>query len=208
MPRARVRALTVCVVALASLLTQGCADKDPKPTATPPPSVAFEIPAFIANAKTHKSWNPHVRCRAVVTTLRRVLGRDRGPSGGATFQGGGFKPGIPDRRALRPPCKVRKIPTFVQLNKVTVGSCSQINADGDWTCALTDPRLRGPMDMRRIHIETDQKFRHRSGWSRPPGGELIKIQGFVFWDPGHTGSAWHNHSGWEIHSFTAWKHVR
>jgi hypothetical protein len=38
----------------------------------------------------------------------------------------------------------------------------------------------------------------------PPGGD-IRIQGFVFWDPGHTGEGWHNHSGWEIHSFTAWR---
>jgi hypothetical protein len=207
MPRSRVRTLALATVIVSSLLLQGCASKDPKPTGRPPDQ-SFQVPGFILAAKTHDSWNPHVRCRAVVTTLRHVLGRDRGASGGATFQGGGFKPGIPDRRALRPPCKVHRIPTFVQINHVTVGSCSQINNDGDWTCGLTDPSLDGPQDMRRIHIETDQKFRHRTGWSRPPGGELIKIQGFVFWDPGHTGSAWHNHSGWEIHSFTAWRRAR
>ena len=192
---------------VASLLAQGCASEDAKPQHGPPEQ-SFDVPAFIANAKTHASWNPHVRCRAVVTSLRHVLGRHPGASGGATFQGGGFKPGIPDRRALRPPCKVRKIPTFVQINHVEVGACTQINNDGDWTCGMTDPRLKGPQDMRRIHIETDQKFRHRDGWSRPPAGELIRIQGFVFWDPGHTDAAWHNHSGWEIHSFTAWRRAR
>jgi hypothetical protein len=189
----------------ASLLTQGCAASDPKPAADEPSDA---VPKFLKDAKTHASWNPNVRCRAVVTTLRRVLGNDRGASGGATFRGGGFKPGIPDRRALHPPCHVNHVPTYVQLNHVKVGSCSQINNDGDWTCGLTDPRLSGPEDMRRIHIETDRKFRQRDGWSRPPGGDLIKIQGFVFWDPGHTSAAWHNHSGWEIHSFTAWRHAR
>jgi hypothetical protein len=34
---------------------------------------------------------------------------------------------------------------------------------------------------------------------------LINVQGFVFWDPGHTGAAWHHYSGWEIHSLTGWR---
>lgn len=74
-----------------------------------------DVPAFVAKAETHASWNPHVSCRATVTNLRRVLGTNAGPSGGAMFAGGGFKPGIPDRRALHPPCKVNRIPTYVQL---------------------------------------------------------------------------------------------
>jgi hypothetical protein len=59
--------------------------------------------------------------------------------------------------------------------------------------------------MRRIVIETDQKFRSRQGWSVPPTKTAINVQGFVFWDPDHTETSWHNHSGWEIHSFTAWR---
>jgi hypothetical protein len=200
--------LAVSLIVVGSLLVQGCGSSDPEGDSDHPAEQTFEVPKFLAHARTHPSWNPNVRCRATVTNLRRILGRESGASGGATFQGGGFKPGIPDRRALRPPCKVRRIPTFVQLNHATIGSCDQINADGDWTCSLTDPRLRGSLDMRRIHIETDQKFRHRRGWSRPPGGTAVRIQGFVFWDPGHTDEAWHNHSGWEIHSFTAWRRAR
>ena len=195
---------TILALAIASALLQGCASNNPKP-GTDPPENTFPVPAFLASAQTHRSWNPHVSCRAVVTNLRHVLGHDAGPSGGATFRGGGFKPGIPDRRALHPPCKVHRIPTFVQLRHIRVGPCTKINRDGDWTCTATDPRLRGSRDMRRIHIETDKKFRHRTGWSIPPGGTEIRIQGFVFWDPDHTDAAWHNHSGWEIHSFTAWR---
>jgi len=189
---------------VASLLLAGCGP-DASDSATDEATVDYDVPDFIQTARTTRSWNPHVNCRATVTTLRRVLGTERGSLGGATFEGGGFKPGIPDRRALHPPCKVHRVPTYVQLNHARVGSCSQINDDGDWTCTLNDPRLTGPEDMRRIHIETDRKFRRRDGWSVPPGGTDIRIQGFVFWDPGHTDAGWHNHSGWEIHSFTAWR---
>jgi hypothetical protein len=27
----------------------------------------------------------------------------------------------------------------------------------------------------------------------------------VFWDPDHTTAAFHHHSGWELHTFTAWR---
>jgi predicted outer membrane repeat protein len=29
------------------------------------------------------------------------------------------------------------------------------------------------------------------------------IQGFMFWDPDHVLSEWHNYSGWEIHPVTS-----
>jgi hypothetical protein len=204
MPSSHLRPLAViaCGV-IAPLLLSACGTQQ----AGSPDRVApqhFVVPKFLRAAVTHASWNPNVSCRATVTTLRRILGTARSARGGATFAGGGFKPGIPDRRALHPPCTARRIPTFVELDRVRIGGCRKINRDGDWTCALTDPRLAAPKDMRTIHIETDQKFRHRRGWSLPPGRTLLNIQGFVFWDPGHTNSSWHNHSGWEIHSFTAW----
>ncbi len=34
---------------------------------------------------------------------------------------------------------------------------------------------------------------------------LIDVQGFIYWDPDHTGDASHNFSGWEIHPLTAWR---
>ncbi|MEJ7744717.1 MAG: hypothetical protein WKF73_20585 [Nocardioidaceae bacterium] len=78
-------------------------------------------------------------CRATVTTLRHLLGKKRSELGGATFQAGGFKPGIPDRRALYPPCQANKVTTFVQINRIRVGSCEKINEDGDWTCQPLGP---------------------------------------------------------------------
>lgn len=158
-------------------------------------------------ALTTPSWNPNVHCAATVTTLRAILGTQRSSLGGATYAGGGFKPGIPDRRSFSPPCSVSGVPTFVEVRNIKVGSCTTLNKDGDWTCTLTDPNMPAstPRDLTKIHIETGTNFRTAGGWSMPPGGRPISIQGFVFWDPGHSGAAWHNHSGWEIHNVTAWR---
>ena len=154
------------------------------------------------------SWNKHVTCAATITTLGKVLGTQRSSLGGATLAGGGFKPGIPDKRSTNPPCSVSGVPTLVELHRVQFASCSKINNDGDWTCELTDPANVGkvPADLNAIHVELDGNFRAK-GWAPaiPPGGKLLDIQGFVFWDPGHTTAAWHHHSGWEIHSFTGWR---
>ena len=147
-------------------------------------------------------------CSATLTTLAVVLGTQRSALGGATYAGGGFKPGIPDKRSTNPPCSVSGVPTLVELHRVQFSSCSKINSDGDWTCPLIDPARVGkvPADMNTIHVEMDGNYRSK-GWGPkiPPGGTLVDIQGFVFWDPGHTTTAWHHHSGWEIHSFTAWR---
>lgn len=153
------------------------------------------------------SWNPHVSCTATVTTLARILGTQTSAQGGATYAGGGFKPGIPDRRSFTPPCSVSGVPTFVELRNVTLGACQKINNDGDWTCGLTDPNVPAsvPTNLKKIHIETGTNFRAAGGWSVPPGGKRIDVQGFVFWDPGHTTADWHMNSGWEIHNFTAWR---
>ncbi len=176
--------------------------------------IAHAVPSISATrtasaaATTDRSWNPHVTCVATVTTLHAVLGSQRSALGGATFAGGGFKPGIPDKRSTNPPCSVSGVPTLVELHRVQFSKCSKINSDGDWTCPLIDPSMVGklPADLNAIHVELDGNFRAK-GWAPkiPPGGTLVDIQGFVFWDPGHTTTAWHHHSGWEIHSFTAWR---
>ena len=168
---------------------------------------ALAVPAAFGGTSVSTataSWNPNVKCSATVTTLATVLGSQKSAQGGATFAGGGFRPGIPDRRSLTPPCAVDGRPTFVELRRVMVAPCDKINRDGDWTCTVRDPARPDGL-MNRMHIETDAKFRSRTGWTQPPGKTLIDVQGFVFWDPGHTGSTWHNYSGWELHSFTAWR---
>lgn len=154
-----------------------------------------------------RSWNPNVHCTATVTTLATILGTQTSSLGGATYAGGGFKPGIPDKRSLTPPCSVSGVPTFVELDNVTVRACQKLSRDGDWACGLTDPNApaSAPANLKRIHIETGSYFRTAGGWSVPPGGQRIDVQGFVYWDPNHTTAWWHFYSGWEIHSFTAWR---
>lgn len=185
---------------------------NPRPVASTLPverlAAAIAPSAAVQAAAAPKSWNVHVTCVPVITTLSKLLGSQRSPQGGATLAGGAFKPGIPDRRSTNPPCSVSGVPTLVELHKVTVGTCSKINTDGDWSCELTDPAIPKtiPADFHSIHIEIDGNFRAK-GWGPkiPPGGKLIDVQGFVFWDPGHTTAAFHHHSGWELHTFTAWR---
>src|SRR5207253_10081119 len=112
------------------------------------------------------------------------------------------------RRSTNPPCSVSGTPTLVELHGVVMGSCSKLNNDGDWTCELTDPAIptSAGADMRSIHCEIDGQYRAQ-GWAPtpPPGGKRLAVQGFVFYDPGHDTTAWHHHTGWELHSFTAWR---
>jgi len=190
-------------------------------TATTLPSTAVAVAELSRTAeqaatsasteRTNPSWNPHVACRATVTTLARVLGTARNASGGATFAGGGFRPGIPNRRSNNPPCAVNGVPTFVQLNSVEIGDCNKINRDGDWSCTLRDKKVPAsvPATMKSIHIEIDWSYR-KLGWgpTKPPPYRPIDIQGFVFWDPAHTAAKFHRYTGWEIHSFTAWRYPR
>jgi hypothetical protein len=158
---------------------------------------------------TSPSWNPHVNCRAVVTTIQTLLGTQRSAQGGATYAGGGFQPGVPDRRSTAQPCTVGGRPVFVEMHRLTMGACEHIGADGDWSCELRDPSTPAPPNadpLKSMHIEIDGNMRAK-GWgpTYPPGGKLVDVQGFVFWDPGHTTAAFHHYSGWELHSFTAWR---
>lgn len=203
-PTRRGRGVPLAAAVLIALLGAGCGEL----TAAGPNSENGSTLLASGEAKWRDSWNPNISCRARVTSLARILGDATSSQGGATYHDG-FKPGIPNRRAFDPPCNVNGHHTFVQLNGVAVGDCSNtgINKDGDWDCALHDlssPSGRSQL-MNHIHIETDEKFRAANGWSIPPFTEKVRVQGFVFWDASHTGASWHFYSGWEMHSFTAWK---
>src|SRR5205807_496933 len=63
--------------------------------------------------------------------------------------------------------------------------------------------------MHRIYGEIDGDW-NASGTAptAPPGsGQMVDVQGFVFWDPDPTAfnAPTHNWSGWELHPFTAWR---
>jgi hypothetical protein len=162
---------------------------------------------------TTTSWNPNVSCAATLTTVEGVLGTQTSSLGGATFAGGGFTPGIPNKRSFTPPCSVvgpsgAMVPTFVEIHNVVVSCYNHATpSDGDYACILVDPNapVGTTTYMKRIHIETDLKFQNASGWSVPPKNVPLDVQGFVYWDPNHTTSAQHSYTGWELHSFTAWR---
>ncbi|TMI54589.1 hypothetical protein E6H18_10730 [Candidatus Bathyarchaeota archaeon] len=48
------------------------------------------------------SWNPVVSCTALLTTIEGVIGNQANANGGATYGGGGFIPGIPNKRSTSP----------------------------------------------------------------------------------------------------------
>ncbi len=197
--RGRRRACLAAVGALSTVALGGCGAA---PVAAPAPPAP--VARFASYAETSPSWNRNVPCAATVTTLGNLLGSGSSSGGGPTFAGGGFKPGVPDRRDATPPCQVNGVPTLVELRRVKMGSCHKINRDGDWSCTLHDPS-RPAGNHNRLHIETGRNVRAMGDWSVPPGGTLLDVQGFVFWDPSHTDAKWHGYTGWELHSFTAWR---
>ncbi len=63
--------------------------------------------------------------------------------------------------------------------------------------------------MHRIFAEIDGDWNASgSAPSIPPAGQAIDVQGFVYWDPDSINFTGHNWSGWELHSFTAWRPSR
>src|SRR5256885_3348870 len=68
------------------------------------------------------SWNPAVSCTALLTTIEGVIGNQANANGGATYGGGGFIPGIPNKRATSPPCSVNGNATFVEIHGVQMDS--------------------------------------------------------------------------------------
>jgi len=149
-----------------------------------------------------------VSCTATVVTIEQVLGSEQNSQGGATYAGGGFLPGIPNKRSFIPPCSVNGVNEFVEIHGALITCFNHVTpSDGDWDCSMVDPNAPAGVTtyMKKIHIETDKKFQAASGWSVPPKNTPVDVQGFVYWDPNHTTDARHSYSGWELHSLTAWR---
>jgi hypothetical protein len=172
-------------------------------------------------ATTLKSWNPHVPCKPVLTTIGQILGKPQAGQRGSTLQNGGFKPGVPNREAMDSkgnigPCTINGKSMFVELHNVWLGGFSR-NNDGDRSATMVDTSSSAPKNYRSMHVEVDGDWikKHIAPGDypgslsfpdhRPPYGIRLDIQGFVFWDKAHTNEAWHFYSGWEIHPITAWR---
>lgn len=131
------------------------------------------------------------------------------------------------KRALDPPCEVTLpdgtvLPTLVEIRGVKVLGFRFEESDGDSTWNIGEPKLFActpiksplcphtyPDTMHRVHAEVDIVW--KTAGIAPPltlqTGDLIDIQGFVFWDSVHLDEGWHSYSGWEIHPVTAWRYA-
>lgn len=131
------------------------------------------------------------------------------------------------KRDLNPPCEVTLpdgtvLPTFVEIRGVKVLGFRFEESDGDSTWNIGDPKLFActpikspdcphlyPDTMHRVHVEIDIEWK-KAGIAPPltlETGDMIDIQGFVFWDSRHLDDGWHSFSGWEIHPVTAWRYA-
>jgi len=163
-------------------------------------------------AQRLRSWNPHVRCRPLLTTIARLVGRRASPLGGATEPGGALQPHLTGaaKHALSPPCLLGdSAPTFVELDGVQISQDFPPPADGDQVFNVTDTTRKDlPEPMRTMHVEIDGEWR-AAGIAPPvvlpPVGARVDLEGFVYWDAEHTDEAWHSFSGWELHPLASWR---
>jgi len=163
------------------------------------------------------SWNPAVSCTALLTTIEGVIGNQANANGGATYGGGGFIPGIPNKRATSPPCSVNGNATFVEIHGVQMDSLTYSIEDCapypngnfcDTTFNAQDPNCTSSdVYLCTIHMEIDQAWKSAgiAPQNPPVTTQLLDIQGFVYWDPEHVGGSGHSYSGWEIHPVSAWR---
>jgi hypothetical protein len=173
-----------------------------------------QVGAYFQPRDVLVSWNPAYRyCKPILTTIPSILGSQRSSYGGATEGGGGLQPhlrGDPQKHLLYPPCTIGGTATFVEIHDVLVAGPDhpERSADGDETVNMADPNRPDitSIYMKRLLTEIDNKLIvHKVAPPiQPPIGSHIDVQGFVFWDPGHTTEGWHSYSGWELHTLTAW----
>src|SRR5213594_3541597 len=94
----------------------------------------FAVHPYIAQGTTVPpgqlpSWNPAVPCTAVLTSIEGIIGSRANANGGATYAGGGFIPGIPNKRATSPPCTVNGNTTFVEVRGVQMLTLTNVVED-------------------------------------------------------------------------------
>src|SRR5216117_2764666 len=179
------------------------------------------------------SWNPHVSCSADLVTIRDVLGPAY-PSqtvNGSRYQTNSTAGGIPQERALSPPCTITNISgqatsSFVQINGVSLygyavktTDCSQWysrqNGGGRYPGNQTVCTNGGqvitigtPSGYLRIEIDRDWLGKGYCGVGVPfcDNATLAQQQsnGSISLDvQGFV--FWEGPWHWELHPFTAWR---
>jgi len=136
------------------------------------------------------------------------------------------------KKSLQPPCFVNGISTFVELHNVALTVPPEVatydcrtsydqsngaamfpngrNCDVVFSVGNVSATSCPSCYMHRIYAEIDGDW-NASGTAPPipPNpGQLIDVQGFVYWDADSLNFSTHNWSGWELHPFTAWRPVQ
>src|SRR5207249_1530885 len=149
----------------------------------------------VAASATLTSWNPNVSCSPSLVTVADILGSAYPAQAlaGSQYQVNSTDGGIPDKRALAPPCTITNIhnqvvSTFVQVNGVYLytytfdsGDCSKgfkaVNGGGRYPNNQTF--------CNNVTIANEVST----------GSISLDLQGFVYWDENH----------WELHPLAAWR---
>jgi hypothetical protein len=185
-----------------------------RPACAAGPSKGRALVARFAHITALVSWSSHTTCKPVRTTIPEILGTAENASHGATEAGGRFQPhfsGPPQQHQLNPACEIDGTPTFVEVDDVFISRKPNRSADHDDSTNVTQagrPDITNPQ-MKTLHIEIDGTW--IDGHVGPPLwpdklGTRVDVQGFVFWDPAHLDTDWHQHSGWELHPVAAWRY--
>src|SRR6266480_3319675 len=178
------------------------------------------------------SWNPNVSCVPALVTVQTILGSSYPAQSlsGSQYQVSSADGGIPDKRALSPPCTIRNVhnnvvSTFVEVDSVYLydylfdsGDCSkgykQVNGGGPYPnnqtfCDNTgDIRAMGTTDG-YIHIEFDQDWLAKGycGSSVSYCNNVTIAQqvssGTISLDL--QGFVYWDDTHWELHPLAAWK---
>ena len=177
-----------------------------------------------ANGQFAQAFMNMIVCAPVLTTINHLVGNQTSSLGGATYTGGGFKPGIPDKRDTAQPCVVNGNVTFVEIRNVRMLNPPISNDDCanywngvycDTSFSIADPAYLSDSTcpvcyLHRLWVEIDQSWKSLGTAPGLPnvtiiGNNNINVDGFVYWDASHTTTKWHAYSGWELHPVVAWK---
>lgn len=131
----------------------------------------------------------------------------------------------PFRPPLSSPCSTASgVPAFVEIHGLTVTSLTiadcgiyfdQSNGGGSFPsgesfCSTTF-NLASSMSLcpdcyfHRVYSVIDRDWKAAGIAPPPPAqGQIIDVQGFVYWNPAYVSASWHSYTGWELH-VTGWK---
>lgn len=195
-----------------------------------PGSILGYVPT--AHAQTFSSWNPNVSCTALLATFSDVLGSSGSLSGGK-WQTSSTTGGVPNKRALSPPCTITNVngqvlQSLVQINGVYLpslisedcsttydsvnggGSYPDLNGDGkpDSFCDNTG-NIHPTSGSGSIHIEFDHDWQAK-GYCGPGKSPCDNVAINQYLSSGSIsldvqGFVYWDKDHWELHPFTAWK---